>query len=177
LTAYKIAAKKKERIAIKKFRYLTNIIYSIAGGSLLFTAIALVTRGLWDIVRAFGQPPVGTHLLRAVGLIVVAMAIFDVAKYLFEEEVVGNRELGHTDEARKSLTKFMVIIIIALSLQGLTFIFITGQTTVQLLLYPAGLIVTAGLLMLGVGYYQKLSVHTELDSTSANTDNPTNDER
>lgn len=142
----------------------------------MFTAIALVARGLWDIVRAFGQPSVETHLLRAVGLIVVAMAVFDVAKYLFEEEVVGNRELGQTEEARKSLTKFMVIIIIALSLQGLTFIFITGQTNVQLLLYPVGLIVTGGLLMLGVGYYQKLSVHTEIDSSSANTDGQTDRE-
>ncbi len=137
------------------------MIYSVAGGSLLIAAVALVARGLWDIMRAFEQHSVETHLLRAVGLIVVAMAVFDVAKYLFEEEVVGNRELGRAREARKSLTKFMVIIIIALSLQGLTFIFITGQTTVQAILYPAGLIVVAGLLMLGVGFYQKLSTEIE----------------
>ncbi len=133
----------------------------MAGGSLLIAAVSLVARGIWDLVWAFRQHSVETHLLRAVGLIVVAMAVFDVAKYLFEEEVVGSRELGRAREARKSLTKFMVIIIIALSLQGLTFIFITGQTAVQSVLYPAGLIVVAGLLMVAVGFYQKLSTHIE----------------
>lgn len=146
---------------MKNFRYFTNVVYSIAGGSLLLAAIALVVRGLWDVGRAFEQHSVETHLLRAVGLIVVAMAVFDVAKYLFEEEVVGSRELGRAQEARKSLTKFMVIIIIALSLQGLTFIFITGQSNVKAIVYPVGLIVVAGLLMVGVGYYQKLSTHIE----------------
>ncbi len=146
---------------MKSFRYFTNVVYSIAAGSLLLAAIALVVRGLWNVAEAFQQHSVETHLLRAVGLIVVAMAVFDVAKYLFEEEVVGTRELGQAREARKSLTKFMVIIIIALSLQGLTFIFITGQTDVKAIAYPVVLIVVSGFLMIGVGYYQRLSTHIE----------------
>ena len=96
---------------MKNFRYFTNVVYSIAGGSLLLAAIALVVRGLWNAALAFQHRSAETHLPRAVGLIVVAMAVFDVAKYLFEGGVVGTRELGQAREARKSLTKFMVIII------------------------------------------------------------------
>ena len=45
-----------------------------------------------------------------------------VGKFLFEEEVISDRELRRPAEARGSLTKFMTIIIIALSLESLVLI-------------------------------------------------------
>lgn len=152
------------------FRRFSNIIYGIAGIVLFLTAFALVGRAVWDVFTAFGTSHVEMHLLRAIGILVISIAVFDVAKYLFEEEIVRDRELRAADEARKSLTKFMVIIIIALTLEGLVFIFITGQNNIQSLLYPAGLLVTAGLLMVSIGVYQRLSLESERrDRATKNT--------
>jgi len=60
---------------------------------------------------------------------VVAMAVFDVSRFLLEEEVFRNRELGSPTEARVTLTKFFVIISIAVSLEALVFIFDAAKKT------------------------------------------------
>jgi hypothetical protein len=106
-------------------------------------------------------------LLQAVGAIVIAIAIIDVAKYLFEEEIFRSKELRSPTEARKTLTKIFVIISIAVSLEGLVFIFKAGTTDIKSIIYPAFLIITSILAMVGLGIYQKLSVQAE---NGTNTD-------
>ncbi|HLQ26700.1 MAG TPA: hypothetical protein VK138_12600 [Acidiferrobacterales bacterium] len=68
------------------------------------------------------------------------MAGFDVSKYLMEEEVRQNRELRSAREARQTPTKFVVIIVIAIGLEALVFIFRAGSKNFADLLYPTLLI-------------------------------------
>lgn len=101
-------------------------------------------------------------LLHAVAIIVIAIAVFDVAKFLLEEEVVRHeRELRSVREARQTLTKFTVIILIAVMLHSLVFIFEAGSSDITTLLYPASLLVAGVLLLVGMGLYQRLSLETE----------------
>jgi hypothetical protein len=60
-------------------------------------------------------------LLDSIGLIVIAMAVFDVSKFLLEEEVFRIRDKGSLPDARERLTKFLVIIAVAVSLEALVF--------------------------------------------------------
>ena len=61
--------------------------------------------------------------MSGVGLLIVSLAIADVAKFVVEENVLGEHELRSPGEARRSMTKFMTIIIIALSLEAIVGIF------------------------------------------------------
>ena len=92
---------------------------------------------------------------------VVSIAVFDVAKYLVEEEVVRGRELRVASEARRSLTRFISTIAIAVFLEALVTIFRVTQEEVTKLLYPTFLMISAILLVLGLGVYQRLSVSVE----------------
>ncbi|MCB1119297.1 MAG: hypothetical protein KDK65_04995 [Chlamydiia bacterium] len=89
------------------------------------------------------------------------MAIFDVGRYLLEEEVFRDHELRSPKEARQSLTKFMVIIVIAITLEALLNVIRTATTDVRLLIYPAGLFLVAVALLVGLGVYQRYSVMAE----------------
>ncbi len=104
-------------------------------------------------------------LLDSVGLTVIAIAVFDVVKYLMEEEVLRDRELRSPKEARQTLTKFLVIICIAVSLESLVFIFGAGRTHVDLLIYPTVLLAVTVLLIVGLGLYQRLSLDSEKKKT------------
>ena len=55
----------------------------------------------------------------------------------------------------------MVIISIAVSIEGLVYVFKAGTKDVTLLLYPASLILVSAFLIVGLGVYQKLSVTIE----------------
>ena len=96
--------------------------------------------------------------MNGVGLLIVSLAIVDVAKFVFEENLVRERELRAPAEALRSLTKFMTIIIIALSLEAVVGIFGAGRDKrFEQLLYPALVMVSAVLALVGLGAFQYLS--------------------
>ena len=136
----------------------TLMVYLLASIALLIISLLLIGFALWEVAHALyhGNPYIGVSL-DAIGLIVISMAVFDIAKYLFEEQVVRDQELRSAGEARKTLTKFLVIIIIATTLEALVFIFQTGTTDMTNLLYPTALMVASVLLLIGLGAYQRLT--------------------
>lgn len=142
---------------------LFTVFYALVAGTL--TVIALVVTGTvwWDLAAMFRQGQLVTdRVLERGTLVILAMAIIDVGKYLWEEEVLRDRELRSASEARRSLTKFMVIICIAMSLEALVYIArLHDDDDISLLIYPAALFACAVLAMVGLGVYQFLSASTE----------------
>lgn len=100
-------------------------------------------------------------MLQSVGAVIISVAILDISKYMIEEEVFRNKELREPEEARRTLTKVMTIIAIAVSVEGLVYIFKAGTEDLQLLIYPAILIMTSVCVIIGLGIYQKLSTSVE----------------
>jgi uncharacterized membrane protein YdjX (TVP38/TMEM64 family) len=145
------------------YTWLASAVFLITSGALTLISLALIAYACLAIWDAFTTgASVEGSLLHAVGLIVIAIAVFDVAKFLLEEEVVRHeRELRSVREARQTLTKFVVIILIAIMLHALVFIFEAGSEDITTLLYPAGLLVSGVLLLVGMGLYQRLSLETE----------------
>ena len=64
-------------------------------------------------------------------------------------------------EARRSLTKFISTISIAVFIEGVVIVFQVSKQDVGKMLYPTALLVTAILIVLGLGAYQRLSVEVE----------------
>jgi hypothetical protein len=122
-------------------------------------SISMVIAGAWQLVLGGFGGQVGIYnLMNGVGLLIVSLAIVDVAKFVVEENVVRERELRSPGEARRSLTKFMTIIIIALSLEAVVGIFEAGrEKNFQELIYPAAVMVVAVLAVVGLGAFQYLS--------------------
>jgi putative Mn2+ efflux pump MntP len=100
-------------------------------------------------------------MLQSVAAIIIASAIIDVAQYMMEEEVFKDKELRDPQEARRTITKIIVIITIAVSIEGLVFIFKAGTKDLSLLLYPALIILVSAILIIALGIYQKLSATIE----------------
>lgn len=144
------------------FHYTTSAVYLLVSASLLAISLAMIGHAVWEVAHAFiySGSVVGT-MLDGIGQIVISVAVFDVAKYLMEEEVLRERELRSPREARQTLTKFLVIIAIAVTLEALVFIFGAGTKDVNGLLYPTILLAVSVLLIVGLGLYQRLSMYTE----------------
>jgi hypothetical protein len=64
-------------------------------------------------------------------------------------------------EARRSLTKFVSTIAIAVSLEALVTVFRVIHTNVAELIYPAMLLLTAMAMIVGLGFFQRLSASVE----------------
>ncbi len=146
-------------------RYTTlfgGIIYGLFCISLLVISLAMAGYALWDIWLAVTTGDgVIDKLLDAIGLIVISIAVFDVSKYLLEEEILHARRLRSLRDARQTLTKFLVIISIAVTLEALVFVFGAGREDMSKLLYPTLLLFAATVLIVGLAVFQRLSVDTE----------------
>ena len=141
-----------------------KVIYFFVALSLMLISLSMMGVAVYDVWIEFQQQArlVGA-LLDAIGFIVIAMAVFDVSKFLLEEEVFKNRRLGAPQEARVTLTKFMVIVSIAVSLEALVFIFDAAKKDITTLIYPTFLLIAVVLLIIGLGIFQRLSLDTEAD--------------
>ncbi|SCZ62901.1 hypothetical protein [Thiohalomonas denitrificans] len=113
---------------------------------------------LWDIwLSVHEKTLLVTALLNAIGLIVIGTAVFDVSKFLLEEEVFSSSGTKSPAKQRETLLKFLVIIAIAVSLESLVFVFDAGTKDITMLIYPTFLLIAAILVVVGLGVYQKLT--------------------
>jgi hypothetical protein len=156
------------------FEWLSRVLFVMIALALYGLAIAMVVAGSWQLIRGGIGGQVGIYsLMSGVGLLIVSLAIADVAKFVVEENVVRERELRSPGEARRSLTKFMVIIIIALSLEAVVGIFEAGrEKNFEALLYPAAVMAVAVLALVGLGAFQFLSRRAQSAPIAADADAP-----
>ena len=144
---------------------LTRLGFAIAAFFLMALAAALIGVSIWEILGSYFNKLEGfsKSLLDAVGYTIIAIAVFDVGKYLLEEEAIRAREMRRAAEARRSMTKFVSTIVIAVLLEALVAVFEAGKQDVKLMVYPTFLLLAGVALIVGLGVYQRLSASVERD--------------
>jgi len=160
----------KENSYLKFMRGVSKLLYFTVAATLLLIALMLIGYALWEVWLAVnGNVQVMEKLLTAIGVAVISLALFDVSKYLIEEEVLREKALmRNLEDSKRSLTKFMTIIAIAICLEALVFIFEAGKTDVQTLLYPILLLMSGVFVVIGLGIYLRISAGIERQERKAN---------
>jgi uncharacterized membrane protein YidH (DUF202 family) len=135
-----------------------RFVYGLISISLVLISLTMMVVAVWGIwVSVDEKTLLVKALLDAIGLIVIGMAVFDVSKFLLEEEVFQSGGAKSPTKQRETLLKFLVIIAIAVSLEALVFIFDAGKKEISNLIYPTFLLIAAVLVVVGLGAYQKLT--------------------
>ena len=117
---------------------LSRLAFASASLVLMAMSFGLVIYGGIEVAVGIGtsREDGSTALLAAIGYVVIAMAVFDVAKYFVEEEVIRGREMRNAGEARRSLTKFISTISIAVFIEGLVLVFRSAARTWRICSIP-----------------------------------------
>ena len=87
----------------------SRVVFGGISLSMMLLAAGLIVFAGIQLIEVFSTPEssLGAQLLESVGYMVIAVAVFEVAKFIFEEEVFDPTELKHAGEARRSMTKFI----------------------------------------------------------------------
>ena len=140
------------------FDMVERSVYGLISLSLGLISLTMMAVALWNIwVSVHEKTLLVKALLDAIGLIVIGMAVFDVSKFLLEEEVFHSTGAKSPEHQRETLLKFLIIIAIAVSLEALVFVFDAGKKDITNLIYPTFLLIAAVLLVVGLGIYQNLT--------------------
>ncbi|MGP9818463.1 GNAT family acetyltransferase [Salinarimonas sp. NSM] len=131
--------------------------FVVATISIMLLAFLLVASALWRVWVALPSGDVVDPVLEGIGLLIIGFAVVETAKFIAEEEILRRRELRSAVESRRSLTKFITIIVIAASLEALVMVFKTSRASIPDAIYPAALFVAAMSALVALGGYQWLS--------------------
>ena len=90
-------------------------------------------------------------------LITLSLAIFDLVKTLFEEEVLGHGKKNNPDDIHKTMVKFLGSIIIALAIEALMLVFKFAMIDPNKLINAVYIIVALSILLIALSIYIKLT--------------------
>lgn len=150
------------------FELVSRTVFGVTSIALMLLASLLIVYAGGQVWGAFRAPggEIGSTLLEAVGYTIIAIAVFDVGKYLFEEEAIRAREMRQPGEARRSMTKFISTIAIAVFLESLVTMFEASKEDIRAMIYPTFALFGGVALVVGLGVYQRLSVVVEKQTGS-----------
>lgn len=143
---------------VERFYHVVGLAYFTASTiALMLLGVMLLGMAVWDVVAALGSEDRLEVALNSVGLLIIGFAVIETAQFIAEEELVRKRELRSATESRRSITKFVTIIVIATSLEALVMVFKTHLQSIPDTIYPAALLLVASLALVALGAYQYLS--------------------
>ena len=97
------------------------------------------------------------QIFKATILLTLSLAIFDLVKAIFEEEVLGKEKKGDDSGGHQTMVRFLGSIIIALSIEALMLVFKFALTDPGKLQYAVYLIAGVSLLLIALALYMKFS--------------------
>jgi len=140
-------------------------VYTLIGLSLLGVVGVLMFNALRELFEAIVHPIQTEHdKLRPFSIIIVitlALAIFDLAKTILEEEVLMHKDIFRHSTTRRTITRFLAAIIIAVSIEGLLLMFKVAMSSGQGLLEAAFVMLAAAILTIALGLYVYLGARAE----------------
>jgi hypothetical protein len=92
----------------------------------------------------------------------LSLAIFDLAKTILEEEVLTHKDIFRHSSTRRTITRFIAAILIAVSIESLLLMFKAALGTGEGLLPAVAMMLTVVGLLIGLGLYVFLGSRAEV---------------
>lgn len=140
-----------------------QFIYGLISSLLIAVSLLLLFGAGQSFYRVFELK--GDVTVDSFGIVILAslgLAIFDLGKTIFEEEVLaGNDIYHHHDTSRRTITRFMSVIVIAISIESLLLMFKSLLAeNIDDIIIAVWMLIAAVALLAGLGVYLKLSKET-----------------
>ena len=142
------------------FGIASKAIYAAFSLALLGVAALLFIKGVTSFLHfGFDFKSIDINeVFKSTILLTLSLAIADLVKAIFEEEVLGKEKRGSTpDETHQTMVKFLGSIIITLSIEALMLVFKSALIDPSKITFAVFLLVGVSLLLLSLSLYIKFS--------------------
>jgi len=145
------------------FDSLFSNFFKYSYGAFAFALVAISTllflKGIGSFI-SYGISPDNfqiKYVFEATILLTLSLAIFDLAKTLIEEEILGRHKEHNISGPHKTMVRFLGSIIIALSIEALMLVFKFAITDPDKLVYAIFIIGGVSLLLVSLAIYIKFT--------------------
>lgn len=134
--------------------------------AVLFTCVALIliaiaTRIGWTVFASEWDQASAQAVIEALGLLAGAVVALQIAETIVEEEVIREADVSAPTRVRRFLSRFTVVVVVALAIEGLVATFKALHQDPTQLGYAAGLIASTALLLAAWGVFVHLNRSAE----------------
>jgi hypothetical protein len=134
--------------------------------ALLFACAALLliviaARIGWTGFTAGLDQTAAQGIIEAVGLLAAAVVALQIAQTITEEEVIRDAHISGPTRVRRFLSRFLVVVVVALAIEGLVATFRALHEDPAQLPYAASILLSVGLLLAGWGAFVRLNRYAE----------------
>ena len=148
------------KIVVHLFRVVHGFMaFLFAVAALMLIAIA-ANMGAQAIAAGLTQAA-AQKIIEAVGLLAAAVVALQISETITEEEVVRDADISAPTRVRRFLSRFFVVVIVALAIEGLVATFKAIHEDMTQLTYAALLIISVGVLLSAWGLFIRLNRYAE----------------
>jgi hypothetical protein len=136
------------------------VLFACCAAALMFFAIV----ELWKGMSPFTDMPSRARLnsvLESMGLLTVAVAAIELGQTVLEEEILRAAHMSTPTRVRRFLSRFMVVIVVSLSIEALITIFKLGHDDPARLPHASTIALGAAALLAAWGVFLKLNRSAE----------------
>ncbi|CAN5197192.1 hypothetical protein BH11PSE10_BH11PSE10_16030 [soil metagenome] len=127
--------------------------------ALVLTAIA--SRMGWQALLGGLDSSAAQGVIEAIGLLASAVVALQIAETILEEEVIRDADISAPTRVRRFLSRFFVVILVALAVEGLVATFKAIHEDLSMLRYAALLIAAVGILLAAWGIFIRMNRYAE----------------
>jgi hypothetical protein len=134
--------------------------------ALLFVAASVVLLGIaarvgfLAVLQGFDEDTAQT-IIEAVGLLAAAVVALQIGETIIEEEVIRDAHVSAPTRARRFLSRFYVVVIVSLAIEGLVATFKAIHENMSHLVYAATLIGATAFLLAAWGVFVAMNRRAE----------------
>lgn len=101
------------------------------------------------------------EIIEAVGLLAAAVVALQIAQTIAEEEVIRAAHISAPTRVRRFLSRFFVVVVVALAIEGLVATFKALHEDPAQLPYAASILLSVGVILAGWGVFIRLNRSAE----------------
>lgn len=128
---------------------LSALLFALASIALIGIAVRV---GAQALIEGFDESA-ALIIIESVGLLAAAVVALQISETIIEEEVIRDAHISAPTRARRFLSRFYVVVIVAMAIEGLVATFNAIHEDMSQLVYAAALIASTALLLAGWGAF------------------------
>ena len=145
---------------LKIFQWVHGLMALLFAGAALLLIVISARMG-WQAALGSFDAGAAQIIIEAVGLLAAAVVALQIAETIVEEEVVRDADISAPTRVRRFLSRFFVVVIVALAIEGLVATFKALHHDAAQLPYAADILLATAFLLAAWGVFVYLNRSVE----------------
>lgn len=165
---------------MKNLSRLFSAIHAAMAGLFACAALILIfiaSKSAWLAVVAGLDREAAQVVIEAIGLLAAAVVALQIAQTIAEEEVIRDAHISGPTRVRRFLSRFLVVVVVAISIEALVATFRAAHEEPIQLVYAACVMLGAAVMLAAWGVFIRMNCYAEALEPEAMADAKSEDKK